>query len=217
MDKSVWLPELMTYARHGFIIASPEYRTVGESGFPGCMIDGKAAIRYLKAHAEEYGIDVNRIAVMGESGGGTIASLIGTTGGIDEFEKGDFLQYDSRVNAVIDYYGIVDMNNSPVRVTGRDVPPWILEDFLEIDYSKDDAAKASAINYVTENTPPFLIFHGSEDQAVPTVQSERLYEKLQEKGVESDLYILDGAMHGEDAFYQNEIAEIVENWLRKVM
>ena len=215
VDKSVWLPEMVKYAEAGFVVASPSYRTANESAFPDMLIDGKAAIRYLRAHAEDYCIDPDRVAVMGESGGGTMASLIGTTGGIEEFDRGDFTEMSSAVQAVVDYYGIVDEVHDPYTVTGPDVPPWMLQDFLGIDYTEEMAERASAIHYVSEQTPPFLIFHGSADEAVPVVQSERFYEKLTEKGVDADLYLLEGAIHGEDSFYQKEVTDIILKWLKE--
>lgn len=217
VDRAIWLPEMMHFARNGYIVASVEYRTCNEEAFPGALIDAKAAIRYLKAHAEDYCIDPERICVMGESAGGTLASLAALTGGIEEFEQGDFLEVDSSVNAVIDFYGSVDLVNVTVQSAGRDVPPWLLQDFLGIDYTEDTAAKASAVSYVSEKTPPVLIFHGSSDTTVPIAQSERFYEELQKNHVDSSFYVLNGAGHGEDCFYQEQTWEIMDDFLKRVL
>lgn len=79
VNHSVWLPEMIRFARAGYVVASIEYRTSNEAQFPAQLVDVKAAVRYLKAHSEQYCIDPDRIFVMGESAGGTMACLIGAT------------------------------------------------------------------------------------------------------------------------------------------
>ena len=199
------------------MVASVEYRTSNESVFPEPLIDAKAAIRYLKAHAEDFCIDVERICVMGESAGGTMASLVGLTGNVTEFEQGDFENIDSSVQAVVDFYGPIDFNHISLDTSSNDVPPWILQDFLGLDYTEEMADKASAITYITEKTPPVLILHGSSDIVAPISQSEKFYEKLQKAGVVSDLYILNGAEHGADCFYQEKTLCVVDEFLKKVL
>lgn len=216
VDRSVWLPEMMYFAREGYIVASVEYSTSNETIFPQPLIDGKAAIRYLKAHADQFCIDTEKICVMGESAGGTMACLIGLTAGKQEFEQGDFLEFDSSVNAVVDFYGLVDLTEEISFVANDDVPPWTLQDYLGVHYTEAAAIKASAITYVTETAPPFMILHGEEDTTVPITQSEAFYEKLQEKGVDSTFYLLKNAGHGDDGFYQNNVLETVNQFLKRV-
>lgn len=217
VDKSVWLPEMMYFARKGYIVASVEYRTSNETIFPNPLIDGKAAIRYLKAHADDFCIDADKICVMGESAGGTMASLIGLTANKPEFEKGDFLEFDSSVGAVVDFYGLVDLTVEISGDANDNVPPWTLQDYLGVNNTKDAAMKASAMNYVTETAPPFMILHGGEDITVPLAQSEAFYEKLQQHGVDSTFYVLSDAGHGDDGFYQNNVLEIVNQFLKRVL
>lgn len=218
VDRAVWVPEMIYFARKGYVVASVEYRTSPEAEFPGALCDAKAAIRYLRAHAEDYCIDPERVVIMGESAGGALASLVGTTGGCEEFEQGDFLEYSSAVNAVVDYYGLVDIEN--VDLSGavtHDVPPFTCEDWIGLNYTKEMARKASAISYVNENTPPFLIFQGEADICVLPEQSEEFYKKLTEKNVYAEYYVLKGEGHGAAAFYQDSIKEIVLEFLEKVM
>ncbi len=217
VDRAVWIPEMMYFAERGYVVASIEYRTSNDAVFPGALIDVKSAIRYLKAHARDYCIDSEKICIMGESGGGTLASLAGTTGGCREFEQGDFLEYNSNVNAVVDFYGIVDMVHSPFTVNGHDVPKFLLEDFIGTDYSEEMAQKASAVTYINASTPPFLILHGDQDLSVPVIQSKILYEKLEKCGVESDFYIFEQAGHADACFYQDGVKKIIEEYLKKVL
>lgn len=218
VDRAVWVPEMIYFARKGYVVASVEYRISSEAEFPGALCDVKAAIRYLKAHAGDYCIDPERVVIMGESAGGALASLVGTTGGYEEFEQGDFLEYSSTVNAVIDYYGLVDIEN--VDLSGavtHDVPPFTCEDWIGLNYTKDMARKASAISYVDENTPPFLIFHGEADICVLPEQSEGFYKKLTEKNVYAEYYVLKGEGHGAAVFYQDSVKDIVLDFLKKVL
>lgn len=214
VDRSVWLPELLYFARRGYVVASIEYRTTNESGFPAQLVDAKAAVRYLKAHAERFCIDPERICVMGESAGGTIASLLGVTGDIKMYDKGDFLEQSSNVRAVVDFYGPVNFNGDALN-TREDIPSWATQDFLGSGYGKEDAEKASAVTYVCSQSPPFLILHGNGDELVPISQSEELYEKLQQQGVTAEYYILDGVGHGADEFYQEEVLEKIIRFLEK--
>lgn len=156
----------MRFARMGYVVASVEYGTSNETCFPEPLIDGKAAVRYLKTHADDFCIDADKICVMGESAGGTMASLIALTSGNTEFEKGDFLEVDSSVHAVVDFYGLVDLTEDLRGEPSNDIPSWVLQDYLGVNYTKETAVKASAISYVTENMPPVLIY-GGEDPTAP--------------------------------------------------
>lgn len=216
VDRSVWVPEMLYFARKGYVVASIEYRTSNEAEFPAALIDGKAAVRYLKAHAKELCIDPERICIMGESAGGTMASLVGVTGDRKEFEQGDNLNVDSRVRAVVDFYGLTDLVHAPLN-EGSGVPPWVLQDFLGQNYTEETAAKASAVTYVNDKTPPFMILHGEADPLVPLEQSSQLYETLEKNGIEAEMYIIEGAGHGADEFYQDEVLELVADFLARVM
>ena len=216
VDRSVWMPQMIELARKGYVVASINYRTSNAVPFPEPLKDVKAAIRFLRANAAEFCIDPNRIAVMGESAGGTLASLAGTTAGMREFEQGEYLDISSAVQAVVDIYGLVDMNLVPDHIEDTNVADWTLTAFLG-GITTEKAAKASAINYVNENTPPFLILHGTADITVDIANSENLYEKLQKCGVKSDYYVLEGAAHGDDMFYQEPVYEIIDHFLKAAM
>lgn len=233
MDKDVWLPQWIEFAKKGCIVASVEYRTSNEAVFPAALCDIKAAIRYFKAHADQYSIDKDKVFVAGESAGGALASLAGTTGrasaslagttggtsalltgtsGAKEdfgYDVGAYLEYDSSVAGVIDYYGVVDMTVECVTSTGNDTYR-VIEQFLGIEGNNNERKRsASAVCQVTAQTPPFLIFHGDQDTLVPIAQSESLYQKLCEAGVAAEYYVLEGEGHGADSFYQKEVMDIV--------
>lgn len=215
-DKSVWMPEMVYYAERGYIVASIEYRTSNQAPFPAALIDVKAAIRYLKKHACRFCIDTERIFVMGESAGGTLAALAGLTAGQKEFEQGDFQEEDSQVNGVIDFYGIHDFSMKGVMTANENVPSWAGEAFLASDGALSSEERASAVNYVNGNSVPFLIFHGTKDETVNIRQSDILYDKLTACGVYTEYYQIDGALHGADIFYSAEVKELVISFMEKI-
>lgn len=216
VDRSIWMPEMAYFAKKGYVVASVEYRTSNEAEFPEALIDVKAAIRYLKAHAETFAADPDRICVMGESAGGTLASLAGLTADRKEFEQGDNLHVDSSVRAVVDFYGLVDFSVNALNVS-EGIPSWTIQEFLGEDYPEETARKASAVTYVSETAPPFLILHGTKDQVVPIRQSEALEETLKKHNIYHEVYLLEGAGHGTDEFYQEEALQKVAAFLDKVV
>ena len=228
MDRSVWLPELIRLARAGYSVASVEYRTSNEGPFPMALCDVKAAIRYLKAHAADFAIDPDRIFVMGESAGGTLASLVGVTAGHKDFEVGDHLNQDSYVAGVVDFYGLVDfsgyvsdsedgrMLNLTTDTEDAPVPCWAMPAFIGTPISGKKIRQASAVTYVDHNTVPFMILHGANDPLVSISQSESLYDKLTEAGVYTEYYVLEGAVHGDQMFYQDEVFAYIIDFMKKV-
>lgn len=224
VNRSVWLPEMMRFARAGYVVASIEYRTSNEAIFPAQLIDVKSAVRFLRAHAKEYCVDPGKIFALGESAGGTMASLLGVTGNQKELDQGDHLDQTSAVQGVVDYYGVVDLSDASAEKDRKlaaanqsnDVPYFAFEEFLGVGYGKAEADKASAIQYVSEETPPFMILHGTEDAVVPMAQSEKLYNTLQKAGIPCEIAVVEGAAHGDDLFYQDEMTDLVLSFLNRL-
>lgn len=224
VNRSVWLPEMMRFARAGYVVASIEYRTSNEAIFPAQLIDVKSAVRFLRAHAKEFCIDPDRIYAMGESAGGTMASLLGVTGNQKELDQGDHLDQTSAVQGVVDYYGVVDLSDASAEKDRKlaaanqsnDVPYFAFEEFLGVGYGKAEAEKASAIRYLSEKTTPFMILHGTEDTVVPMKQSEKLYNALQKAGILCEIAVVEGAAHGDDLFYQDEMTDLVLSFLDRL-
>lgn len=100
---------------HGFACASVNYRLSGEAPFPAAVEDCKAAIRFLRAHADEYGYDAEHIAVFGESAGGYLAVMCAVTND-EQFNDLPFVGQDelgdvsAKVDALVDYYGVIEMS-----------------------------------------------------------------------------------------------------------
>lgn len=195
-------------AKNGYVGIAPQYRLAPKAHFPAQIHDCKAVIRWLRANAEQYKIDPDRIAVVGFSAGGHLASLLGTTAASDDLEgtpKPDHppdptLLTDSnpaqstKVQAVVDFFG-------PTDFTTRDWDPKLEKDVIvpflngTIKENPDLYKKASPITYAAKDAPPFLIIHGTNDNIVPIDQSQRFAKKLQDLGVSTQLVILQNETH----------------------
>lgn len=197
----------------GFAVASINYRLSQHAIFPGQLEDCKAAIRWLRAHAREYGIDPDRIGVWGASAGGHLAALLGTTGDVAEFDRGENLHVSSRVQAVCDWFGPTDLTQmskfpSEIDHEAPDAPEARLLGG-PVQQHKDRARRANPITYVSNDDPPFLIMHGEKDRLVPLNQSELLADALKNAGVTVTFHVIKGAGHG---FGGKENYELVRNF-----
>ena len=187
----------------GYAVASINYRLSPEALFPAQLQDCKAAIRWLRAHADELGIDPNRIGVWGASAGGNLAALVGTTGSVRDFDVGENLDYSSRVQAVCDFYGPTDfLQMDAHRLSDGQIHnvPDSPESKLvggPIQDNPDKVSRANPITYVDRSAPPFLIVHGTLDRLVPFHQSQLLAAALEAAGVSVTLHSVEGGGHGE--------------------
>lgn len=195
-------PPGMEFVKQGFALASINYRLSQHATYPAQIEDCKAAVRWLRAHAGEYGLDPVRFVAWGHSAGGHLAALLGTAGGVKEFDVGEYLEHSSAVQGVIDEFGPTDFMKMDeqrlpegMRHGGANTPEGRLVGG-EIEEKKDLIAKANPITYVTPDDPPFVIIHGERDPLVPYLQSVILAEALEKAGVDHQLYIVEGAGHG---------------------
>ncbi len=217
MRTSAHLAYLCGLARRGFAAASVEYRTSNETTFPGQLEDIKAAIRYLRAHAGQYGIDTERFGVMGESAGAHLAALAACTGELPEYEKGQYLEYPSSVQAACCWYLPADLSGLISRTPKerQAATPEALLIGTNPAQDKERACAASPCSLVTAQTPPFLLLHGTEDQTVPFSQSEQMYDALMLAGVDAELVAIDGAQHAGIEFFQREVWDIIREFFKK--
>ena len=205
---------------HGFAMASVNYRLTRESEFPEQVYDCKAAIRYLRKNADQYGLDANSFGLWGSSAGGHLASLIGTTNNSKELEGNlGVTNVSSEVQAVCDWFGPSDLNlmntSSTDKSKGekqniRPIVKFLGGPFIE---KQEAARKASAINYISKDDPPFLIMHGEKDPLVPIEQSELLYKALQKQNVDSEYIVVKDGKHAffMDKDEHNKVADFFKN------
>ena len=203
------------FVRKGYAAASVNYRLSQHAKFPAQIEDCKAAIRWLRANAKEYGLDTGHVGVWGASAGGHLVALLGTTGSVKELEgeEGN-LDQSSRVQAVVDWFGPTDF----LQMGGSHNDARSPESQLiggAIQEHKDQVARANPITYVSKDDPPFLIMHGDQDRTVPFSQSELLAEALKKAGVEVTLKPIKGAGHGGRGFGSPENDKLVEDFFAK--
>lgn len=202
-----------------FVGASIGYRLSGEAIWPAQIHDCKAAIRWLRAHAEETGVDPDRIAVMGSSAGGHLVAMLGTSGDVAKLEGklGEHNDVSSRVNCVIDEFGptnFLTMNDFPGKMDhlSADSPESKLLG-QQITKVPKLVREASPITYVTKDDPPILIIHGTKDPLVPYQQSVVFAEALKKASVPVMLQRIENGEHG--GFGSEEINARTKAFLNK--
>lgn len=211
---ALWLLE------KGYAVASLNYRLSQHARFPAQIEDCKTAVRWLRAHAADYRLDPDRFGAWGASAGGHLAALLGVTGGVTEFEKGENLDQSSRVQAVCDWFGPTDftqMNKFPGDMD-HDAPDSPESQLIggPVQENQEKAQRANPITYVTADDPPFLIMHGDKDPLVPFNQSELLDAALRQAGATVTFHIVQGAGHGfQDSKLDRMVLEFFNRHLHK--
>ncbi len=203
-----------------YIGVSIGYRLTDEAQWPSQMYDCKAAIRWIRANADKYGMDAEKIAVWGTSAGGHLVAVLGTSGDVEELEGalGPNTKLSSRVSCVLDFYGPTnfllmekhDLGTSRIDHDAANSPESLLVGGA-IQEHPDLVAKANPITYVTPDDPPFLIVHGDQDPTVAYNQSELLHAALKDANVESTLITVVGGGHGKG--FGPEVRELVDRFL----
>jgi len=154
----------------GYAMASINYRLAPGALWPAQIQDCKAAVRWLKAHASDYGYDPDRVAVIGESAGGHLVAMLGATGGHSKFDVGENLNVTSDVHCVIDLFGVSDFAPLPTAAAVLLGP--------ENEGNADLIKEISPVTYVHKDEPPMLIVHGDIDKLSPYEQGTRLANAL---------------------------------------
>jgi len=188
------LPQLISFAEQGYAVAAIEYRLAHEGRFPAQIEDAKSAIRFLRAHADQYKIDSERIGVWGHSAGGQLAALLGVTGGSPEFETADNLQQSTQVQAIVDFSGPIDIELDFQSEFHMPVMALMLGGTISM--KPELARSTNPIQYLDgREVPPFLIMHGDADTVVPLRQSRLLHEALTKAGASSQFFVLEETGH----------------------
>ncbi|GAB4422385.1 MAG: hypothetical protein Kow002_11710 [Anaerolineales bacterium] len=179
----VTMPDRIALREAGFLVVSVNYRLAPEHQFPAMIEDVKCAVRYLRAKADQYNIDPERIGTWGTSAGGHLAALLGLADETAGWDVGPYLGHSSSVQAVAVFYGPTDLET-------------LLQNNSERVFKNEDLALASPVNHVSKHAPPFLLLHGDRDRLVPLEQSEVLAEALTEHGARAELVIVQNGGHG---------------------
>ena len=195
-------------ARRGYVAATVSYRLVPTARFPAQIEDCKAAVRWLRANAAKYHINPDRIGAIGPSAGGHLSCLLGVTDKKDGLEgTGGNPEQSSRVQAVVSFFG---RTNFTKKTWTEELEEKIFVPLIGASFEDKPELykKISPIAYVSRTSPPFLLFHGTEDKLVPPRDSIDMAEKLRAAGVSAKAVIVEGEGHGS--------ADWVEKWAKSV-
>ena len=178
----------------GYVVATMDYSLAPSHLFPAQIEDAKCAVRYLRSHADDHGIDPDKIAAWGASAGGHLAALLGVAGPEAGFDRGDHADVSSDVQAVVDMFGPTNLE-APDYVENAETASR--EVFGAAGPGAADTLRsASPVTHVTQGDAPFLIIHGARDEVVPLDQSQALAARLQAAGIPVTLVVVENAEHG---------------------
>lgn len=180
--------------REGYVCVIPQYRLSAVAQWPSQLHDVKAAVRWMRANADDLGLDPDRIAASGNSSGGHLALLLAGTGERSDLEgAGAHLDHSSAVQAAVAFYGptALERNGSMLRPS--------VAALMGPSAADSDYADASPVNHVTGAFPPTMLLHSNLDDLVPPAQSIAMYHALREQGVPCELHMFDGQPHAFDA------------------
>jgi acetyl esterase/lipase len=206
--------------RHGYAIASIDYRFSPEAPFPAQIQDCNAAMNFILAHAADYGVDARRFVVGGGSAGGHLALLLGLARQERDFGANPAI----KPLAILDFFGPTDINGMKDDLQAihsrkgidswQDVGSRLLG--APLDQSAGKAKAASPITYVIATAPPVLIIQGDQDDLVPVAQSERLHAALDRAGVKNKLILVHDAGHDGPLFSTPEIQPVLIHFLNGI-
>lgn len=216
-DLNCNLANLLPIVEAGYILAIVQYRWVPNHRFPSQIEDGKTAMRFLMANADNYQIDMDKVFLSGDSSGGhTAMCMMASWDSLElDFEKTKL----PKLKACIDLYGSLDcltMNDGPSDFDHDDInsPASVFLGFQ----AKTDPQKAYQMTpfyYINSDTnlPPVLIMHGTNDRVVPFIQSLNFYNYLRNLKKDCVLYAIKGADHGGIEFYNQATLKVIVDFL----
>lgn len=168
---------------NGMAAAAVDYRLAPRNKWPAMLEDVQASVRFLRANAERFGLDPDRVGAAGASSGAHLALMLGFSGA-----------RSSRVMAVLNLFGPTDLT--------KDYSPFLAQAMSELVFGKDladateDIRAFSPVTYVTSDDAPVFTVHGKADLLVPYVQAERLDDALRRAGIAHTMLLVDGMEHG---------------------
>lgn len=177
-----------SFFNRGWSVANVEYRLSDYATAPAAVEDVRCALIYLINNAKKLNIDPDKIVLVGNSSGGSLALMGGLLENDHAFDKNCSTKEKVKVRAIVDKYGISDIG----RWRSKSAAQWLGSRGNDEKFVRS----VSAINYVKRSSPPTFIVHGNADPTVPYEQSVALHDKLLEMGVKTQLITVPGGAHG---------------------
>jgi acetyl esterase len=186
-DKTTYIKPLKPLlSTAGYAWFSIDYRLAPAYTYPSPVEDVEAAIRWVRTNADKYKVDVNRIALIGESAGGHLVAMVGARN-----------KPESRVAAVVDFYGPHDL---ALAAKLSPAPGEGIHELFNISAWNEQTVKTahdgSPIYYVQKDMPPFLFIHGTADKLVPFMSSPMMCEAMKKAGATCKVVEVPGGVHG---------------------
>lgn len=200
----------LQFVEHGYAVASLDFRQSTDAAFPAMIHDIKAAIRFLRANAGDYGYDASNIAITGASSGAHLALVVGVSNGHSDLEGnlGNHLDTSSNVQAILSYFAATDLTtilsqSTPFGLGVREPAVELMLGSLPTD-NETLAKLASPVYLVDANDPPLLLLHGDRDPQMPINQSLQMLGAYKTLGLDVSFDPVHGAVHGGPGFYDEE-------------
>ena len=214
------IPQLVDFARAGYIVATVQHRNALDGHhFPAFLMDVKTAIRYLRANADKYDIDPQRVALWGTSSGANASLLAGLTPDDPRYRTDDYVNESDRVNAVVSCFGPTDVADTfdfTGKKPGSDILQYCLFGLDKQQWQQKKAAM-SPVKQVQpgKEYPPFLLLHGDADKTVPYHEMEEMYHALEDNGASVEAYRVHGANHEAD-FWSPAVYDVIREFLNGI-
>jgi len=193
-ERQEFAPLMQALAQEGYTSLSVDYRLAPAVRHPAQLTDVKCALRWLKAHAAELDIDPDRVALLGSSAGGHLATLAAYTSNDPQFEgRGLPLHGDTRVAAVVTHGGPADLRDAASY--GEDARRAVGVLMGRVPLTLSELERASPVHFVRPDSPPTLVLHGELDATVPVSQAHRLAGALLAANAPHRLLVVPGAGH----------------------
>ena len=194
------LPLMNHMAARGWTCISVGYRLSPAATFPEHLMDVKLALRWIRENGQRYGANPNFIVVTGGSAGGHLAALVALTANEPEFQTG-FEEVDTSVRGCVSFYGVYDFTNRHGQLRHQGLPRvlerWVMKSSLE--EIPDEYRKASPVDWVHSEAPPFFVIHGERDTLAPAEDARLFVNAFREKASAPIVYAeIPGAQHAFD-------------------
>lgn len=196
------IPLLKAMARDGWVCFNANYRLSPGATWPDHLVDVKQALAFIRAHADEYGIDPSFVAVTGGSAGGHLATMMALTQNDPRYQPG-FEDADTSVQAAVPFYAVFDLTDRNA-AQGPEFLQWFLEPLVMKAFLADEPERfreASPLDQVSADAPPFFVIHGDNDTLAPVVDARMFVAELGGVSQAPVVYLeLRGAQHAFDTF-----------------
>jgi acetyl esterase/lipase len=204
----------------GYAVACVNYRLSSEAQFSAQISDCRAAIRWLRDHAQRYRLDPPHFGVVGVSAGGYLAALVGTAHQNHLLDAPGDLGQSVRVQAVCIFFGPIDLlrlydYSEKLQTPQADEVVKLLGSNPRLN--PEPARLANPLTYLEADAPPFLLVHGLNDTVVPPEQSRLLYDALASRKIPVHLHLIRDAGHTGPAFVALEINAMMDDFFARAL